>query len=449
MPLESTIICLDNSEFMRNGDYSPTRLDAQQDAGTLICLQRINDNPESTVGILSMASKKTEGRGVELLVAPTTEQEKILASFAGMQPTGTIDFCTSVQIAQLALKHRVNKQSAQRIIAFVGSPIVDNERSLSKIGKQLAKNNIAVDVVIMGEHEENHDLLKAFVEGANKGENSHLVVVPPGVFPCDAIRMSPIMNMGGGGDFTGSGGSGGDAGSSVEGGGGGGGGMFAEYGGIDPALDPELAMVMRESLMMERAAAEARAKAEAGDSTDAAENAAALATATSEASAPEASSDSSTAAAAAAAGAPDSVSTDEITDEEALALAAKLSLESPLGSEVGERAAAAAAETPAAALGPSSGSAAASVEGDEDEDVALALALSMQESRGPDREQGASLLASVGLDANDPLLAAAMAQLPPAPPTAAEEEKAQDVQKAGENSESEEPASKRAKEDQS
>ena len=30
MGLESTIICIDNSEFMRNGDYLPTRLQAQQ-----------------------------------------------------------------------------------------------------------------------------------------------------------------------------------------------------------------------------------------------------------------------------------------------------------------------------------------------------------------------------------------------------------------------------------
>lgn len=63
---------------MRNGDYLPSRLDAQQDAGklyqsiyvrlkfsnryyfflaTLICNDRTNSNPESTVGILSMAGQ--------------------------------------------------------------------------------------------------------------------------------------------------------------------------------------------------------------------------------------------------------------------------------------------------------------------------------------------------------------------------------------------------------
>ena len=51
------MICLDNSEYMRNGDYTPSRLEAQQDAANLIVVDRINGNPENTVGILSMAGK--------------------------------------------------------------------------------------------------------------------------------------------------------------------------------------------------------------------------------------------------------------------------------------------------------------------------------------------------------------------------------------------------------
>ena len=57
MPLETTIICLDNSEYMRNGDYAPTRLESQQDAANLVVNDRMNGNPENTVGILSMAGK--------------------------------------------------------------------------------------------------------------------------------------------------------------------------------------------------------------------------------------------------------------------------------------------------------------------------------------------------------------------------------------------------------
>jgi hypothetical protein len=37
LPIQATVICIDNSEWMRNGDYAPTRFQAQADAVNLIC----------------------------------------------------------------------------------------------------------------------------------------------------------------------------------------------------------------------------------------------------------------------------------------------------------------------------------------------------------------------------------------------------------------------------
>jgi 26S proteasome regulatory subunit N10 len=79
--------------------------------------------------------------------------------------------------------------------------------------------------------------------------------VPPGVQPSDVLASSPIFQGEGGG---GGGGEGMGAGGEGGGGGGGGGDMFAEYGGIDPSLDPELAMVMRASAEEARQQEEAR-----------------------------------------------------------------------------------------------------------------------------------------------------------------------------------------------
>lgn len=59
---------------MRNGDYTPSRFEAQQDAGKkyilviicfphifskagVLCNDRINSNPENTVGLLTMAGQ--------------------------------------------------------------------------------------------------------------------------------------------------------------------------------------------------------------------------------------------------------------------------------------------------------------------------------------------------------------------------------------------------------
>ena len=172
MVLESVMICLDNSEWMRNGDYAPTRLEAQQDAAGMICNDRTGSNPENTVGVLTMA-----GRGVDLLVSPTEDAGKILACFTRVTTGGKSDFSSSVQIAQLALKHRKNKNGSQRIIVFVGSPLLEETAALQKIGKQLKKNNVAVDVISFGELSENSDKLTEFINCTNSNDNWYVLCV--------------------------------------------------------------------------------------------------------------------------------------------------------------------------------------------------------------------------------------------------------------------------------
>ncbi|KAJ1414283.1 hypothetical protein B484DRAFT_166387, partial [Ochromonadaceae sp. CCMP2298] len=191
MVLESTMLCLDNSDWMRNGDYAPSRLESQQDAAGMICNDRLNSNLENTVGILTMA-----GTGVDLLVSPTEEAGKVLACFASVLIGGKSDLSSAVQIAQLALKHRKNKNGGQRIIAFVGGPVFETKAQLLKLGKQLKKNNVAIDVISIGELEENEEKLLEFVNATNSNDNSHLITVPPGVSPVNAIVSSPIMHMG-------------------------------------------------------------------------------------------------------------------------------------------------------------------------------------------------------------------------------------------------------------
>lgn len=245
MPLESTMICLDNSEWMRNGDYIPTRLEAQHDAANLLCGAKTQSNPESTVGILTMA-----GKSVQVLASPTENMGTLLTAVHSVSIGGTVKFSNALQVAQLALKHRRNKTGAQRVVVFIGSPIEEDEKALVKIGKLLKKNNIGVDVVSMGDLEYNSAKLQAFVDAANSNSNSHLVTVPAGVLPSDVLVSSPVIH----GD------EGGGMGAMAGMGGGGGGDAFAEYGGVDPSMDPELALALRVSMEEERARQEALQK---------------------------------------------------------------------------------------------------------------------------------------------------------------------------------------------
>jgi len=49
------LFSVDNSDYMRNGDFVPTRLQAQQDAVNLVCLSKTRANPENNVGLLTLA----------------------------------------------------------------------------------------------------------------------------------------------------------------------------------------------------------------------------------------------------------------------------------------------------------------------------------------------------------------------------------------------------------
>jgi 26S proteasome regulatory subunit N10 len=157
-----------------------------------------------------------------------------------------------VQVAQLALKHRQNKNQRQRIIAFVGSPLEDDSKELVKLGKKLKKNNVAIDVVNFGETAENQEKLEAFIAAVNSNDNSNLLTVPPGPhILSDIIISSPILQdgEGGGGAAMGAGGM----------------GMMGapsqfDYG-VDPSLDPELAMALRISAEEERQRQERQSKA--------------------------------------------------------------------------------------------------------------------------------------------------------------------------------------------
>ena len=273
MPLESCMILLDNSQYMRNGDYIPNRLAAQTDAANLLITHKTQSNPESTVGVIAMNGGCYTNDGVELLVSPTDDVGKLLGALNHIPIQGKVltsddatatDIPASVQVASLALKHRRNKNGQQRIVIFVGSPLTHvDKKALIKAGKGLKKNNVAIDVVAMGELEENEEKLKELVNAANGsgGEQTcHLVTIPEGSLPSDILIGTPVVH---GGDVPMGGGMGSSAGA-------GGGNDFAEYGGVDPNLDPELAMVLRISMEEERARQERIAREEAAARGDAA-----------------------------------------------------------------------------------------------------------------------------------------------------------------------------------
>jgi len=243
MGLESTIICVDNSQFMRNGDFHPTRLQAQQDAVNLITHSKTRANPESNVALMTLSD-------LSVLVTLTTDTGKILAKLHQVAPAKDMKFISGIKIAHLCLKHRQGKNHKTRIVAFVGSPIEADEKEMVKLAKKLKKEKVNIDIVNFGEDEENADILNKFITTINgkEGTGSHLVTIPPGPHLSDALVSSPIVQgEDGGGAMAGAGAAG------------------FEFG-VNPDDDPELALALRVSMEEQRA----RQQAEGGTEESAA-----------------------------------------------------------------------------------------------------------------------------------------------------------------------------------
>jgi 26S proteasome regulatory subunit N10 len=219
------MILLDDSQYMRNGDYIPTRCEAQQDAANLIVGAKTQSNPQTTIGICCntiVQLSPTDHIGDILTAIHSCKIQKYSTDF---------DVCTAVAVASLALKHRQNKNGMQRIVLFCGTPITTvDDKALTKTGKMLKKNNVHIDVILFGEesHEINLPKLQLLVNNAAGG---NLVHIPTGVLASDVLVSSPILA---------------DVNATVA-------QHAAEFGGVDPNMDPELAMALRVSMEEERA----------------------------------------------------------------------------------------------------------------------------------------------------------------------------------------------------
>lgn len=189
MVLEACVLCIDNSDWTRNGDYQPSRWDSQIEAVNLISESKCDKNPENCLGVISMAGKR-----VETPVTLTTDLSKLLKSFKEIKISGESDFVTAVNISMLLLKHRQNKNQKQRILLFVASPVKNSTDELVLLGKKLKKNNVAIDIISFGNTDQNREGLNQLYFNANNSNNSSFLEVGLDQYVVDCLFTSPILN---------------------------------------------------------------------------------------------------------------------------------------------------------------------------------------------------------------------------------------------------------------
>lgn len=265
---------------MRNGDYYPARMDQQLEAAQFIINLKRQSNVENSISIMTMSNPAPQ-----VMISLSSDQSKLFHALNSITISGeSCNLFSALNVAQLVLKHRQNPNQRQRIILFVGSPFnitttlpssldnqqdekkeqfhhhLDNqqqqqqhsqqvddkkmkiEESKSKsennenikffnLAKLFKKNNICIDVIVFGgEQEDGHviNLLNEFVEIIVGGPldkqtcsdtSSNMVIIPVDgdLSISEAVRASGIVGSQGS--------------------------MVSNDFGVDPDMDPELAMV--------------------------------------------------------------------------------------------------------------------------------------------------------------------------------------------------------------
>ncbi|KEP67345.1 UNVERIFIED_CONTAM: ubiquitin interaction motif family protein [Hammondia hammondi] len=239
MVLEAVMLCIDNSAYARDGDLVPSRLAVQEEVAGLIAGAKTSMHQENAVGVLTYGEER-----VSVHLSPTNDMGAVLSALHGLRCGGDSDFVRGIQIAQLALKHRMNKNQKQRIIAFVGSPIKTAEKQLVTLGKQLKKNNVALDLISFGEVDHNAQRLKLLNEAVDSNGTSCLLEcrAEAGQVLSEVVLRSPLLRdpeTGAGPRTMGVG----EGSTSV--------GAMNDFG-VDPNTDPELYMALQLSLQEEQ-----------------------------------------------------------------------------------------------------------------------------------------------------------------------------------------------------
>ena len=86
---------IDNSEFMRNGDYMPTRFGAEVDAVYTIAQAKVDTNPENTVAVVSESGRP------EVVLALTSDTALVCSSVDRIPIHGTMDLVNSFRVASV------------------------------------------------------------------------------------------------------------------------------------------------------------------------------------------------------------------------------------------------------------------------------------------------------------------------------------------------------------
>ena len=214
---QAVLFLIDNSDFSINGDYIPTRLEAQKISVERLARFFFHQSPTTEIGF-GTSSKSDSCIQVSLL--EKQEMRRIETELDEIKISGEqLDIFNSVRRSFFALKRCAPENAThKRIIMFIGAPTnINNQDDVEKFVNLIYRENVSIDFIVFGQ--ENHDNIKAIAEKLGN-EKSNFLSIPPKCYSMSDMVLKEFQK-----------------------------GTSTSHNGYEEDDDPELALALKMSMM--------------------------------------------------------------------------------------------------------------------------------------------------------------------------------------------------------
>lgn len=189
---KAVTVLIDNSSCSINADFFPNRLEAQKTATERYAQYLVSVNPESRIATCTLSNTEFGIRS-----SFTNSREKLVTSMNMISSSGSLlDLLRGIKCAILALRSCNTPLMEKRILTFVGTDdIYFNKEEMRSISDTLLKENIYLDIFVIGKSVKNIAILESIIPEPMRPDCVFMVVERSNTVLSDDVLSSPIGPM--------------------------------------------------------------------------------------------------------------------------------------------------------------------------------------------------------------------------------------------------------------
>jgi 26S proteasome regulatory subunit N10 len=182
-------ILIDNTTTCIDGDFFPTRLDAQK-----LTIERLSQYLFSVNSLSQVATFTLSGSQFGVRSSFTNVQSRVIDSLKLVTASpGALRLGAGIRLAVLALHHCSPDVSTKRILAFVGTAHdIANTDTAIDLAALLHSENVLIDFVLIGSDPFPRDILRMIIPGRTAHLCTFLEVRASATILSDNVLASPI-----------------------------------------------------------------------------------------------------------------------------------------------------------------------------------------------------------------------------------------------------------------